>query len=144
MRNTFNIKPIAKMRGCPSDLSKELANYLKNNNNGPRYADSYTYLHELLDYDWIPKTKIKGFVTEEQYKVFLEKGKPDTWITNVADVKCVAIDDNRKPVMYIPVKWEIHTYETANLFYIDAVPYLRELSKSEKYDDVRIVYYFDH
>lgn len=155
VRNNYEIEPIAQPKGVPDDASpeyKEIAD--EYDLDGHSY--SFFTLKELQDYDWTKKLKLEGVVGVEEFKTFLEKGKPDSYsrgsysqhetVTNYDMRDYVnspfrmsqSPDIDRKKTV---VQWYELYSEMAGKFYTRA---LTELAKLGGPEDVRIVFFFDN
>ena len=76
-------KMIDEPRGIPSDASDEYQSACSDWY-GNAHSHSYFTLAELKSYDWQQTTTHSGWVTPEEFKVFLEKGKPSSWCGGTA------------------------------------------------------------
>ena len=111
-----------------------------------------------LEYDWHgQRTKKRGWVGEEEFKVYLEKGRPESWsggvfgrhIVHVTPAQMRAIieghvakEDGKE--YYTQVEWEVSYYECAKNFVDNTIPKLQALSEDGIGEDVRIVFFFDN
>lgn len=147
--------PIAEPKGVPEDASdfykKEAEDYGMDG-----HSHSYFTLAELKAYDWTQTTKHRGWVDVEQYKVFAEKGKPESWsggvsggmvehISNAEMARRIKENDlNKLNHYYTLVEWEETYADSVGDFLTKTVPALEELLKMEMVHDVRIVFFFDN
>ncbi len=76
-REGFN--PISYPKGLPDDISTEVKREAESWG-ADGHSHSWLTLKELLDYDWQgQKTVHYGIVNEKEYKVFKEKGYPESY-----------------------------------------------------------------
>lgn len=136
--------PISFPRGLPIDMSGEA----KSVDFG--YHDmSYVTLRELLDYDWDQTTRHRGYVTAEEFKVYRERGKPDSWCGGVGGSMVRIISNKRMASLidrgddtshrYTQVEWEEKYRESAE----DFLSYVEGLKPLGDPDNVRLVFGFD-
>jgi hypothetical protein len=150
--------PISEPKGLPDDVS-ETVQEESDNWEGDGHSHSYFSLTELLDYDWTQNTKSTGWVGENEFKVFLDKGSPDSYSGGVDGGNVVHINnDEMKNIInnkenkdetknyYTHIEWEISYLEAAVAFYTDTIPQLKEIADKNNisYDDIRIVFWFDN
>lgn len=145
-------KVIAMPRGLPNDMSPELQNDC-----GPDYLEHtphHLYLKEILDFDWDQTTTKTGVVNLEQFKTYLEKGKPESWHGGVSGprvrhisnaemrelISCGVMHEYVLNNFYTTVNWEVRYKESASFFYKNMIPELKKLGEPE---NVRLVMYFD-
>lgn len=145
--------PISNPKGLPNDVS-ELVYDASDAWGVDGHSHSYLTLRELLDYDWNQVTKHVGYVGKEEYKIFKENGKPDTWSGGIwgSDVKYISNQEmdeilngsaSDTPNTYTQVSWDEPYYVSADNFYTKSIPMLKELSDG-KPNDIRIVFWFDN
>jgi len=132
------------------------------------HSHTWASLAELLAYDWDKRVPVEGWVSEEQFRSFREKGKPDSYCGGVAGrlVRHIGnsemsqrLDKPRRPEIedlfnrtgggklsyYTLVRWEQKTGELCGSFYQQFIPALKAYAEAEgvSHDDVRIVFGFD-
>jgi hypothetical protein len=94
--------PIAEPRGLPDDISRELSSIYHDEPFGDDdtrwqtlrdthgsswlgdHSHSYVTLRELLSYSWNKRTNKRGVVDPGNYQVFLDKGEPDSYSSDVS------------------------------------------------------------
>lgn len=122
-------KPIAMPKGVPDDASDY---YLRKVEEWGCDGHSHSWLtiRELLEYDWHgQRTKKRGWVGEEEFKVYLEKGRPESWsggvfggdVIHVTPAQMRAIIEGHVAKeegkeYYTQVEWEVSYYESAKKF----------------------------
>jgi len=95
------VKPQVAGRGIPSDtchidpLYDEEGEIVGGHDWLGEHSFTYATLHELLSLPWDMTFTERGLVTIDEYKVFLEKGSPDSWCGGVSgdDVRILSIED---------------------------------------------------
>ena len=163
--------PIDMPRGLPIDVSPQV----DNESNGwgvDGHSHSWFTLEELLEYDWEgKKTKHRGRVGENDYKIFKEKGHPESWsgfidgasirkVTNLEMNKIIegkierekiSINGEEIDCTYVTqIEWEESYAESCRTFTDETLSKLRAmvgnkygtLVKREK--DLRVVFWFDN
>ena len=150
--------PISEPKGLPDDLSETIRNEA-DEWGCDGHSRTYFSLKELLDYDWNQFTTKRGWVGENEFKLFLEKGRPDGWSGDVGG-SCVAhiTNNEMKDIVngitrkeedksyYTQIEWKTFYYESASCFYTDTIPQLKKIAEDNGIteDDVRIVFWFDN
>ena len=145
--------PISQPRGLPLDLSDE-TNKKSDDWECDGHGHSWLMLHELLDYDWLNQKRYHyGIVNKFEYIEFIKNGKPFSWsggvfgeltkIVSNEEMDEVIRNNNTDFEYFTEIEWETSYADCAHSFYSKTIPALKELSKSENYDDVRIVFWFD-
>lgn len=120
------------------------------------HSHSYLTAKELSDYDWFQLSVKRGVVNEKQYKVFLEKGIPDSysgdsWGNNIIHLTNSEMDAllngtfprEEGKSYHTKVSWKETYQEASGYFYSQTLPALKELAQ-DKPEDVRIVFWFDN
>jgi hypothetical protein len=145
---------ISSDRGLPDDVSGDVQEELDEDRG--LHSITYVTLRELVDYDWNQTTKHYGVVSENEYKVWKEKGKPDGWAGGVSGGMVVHLTIEQMEELiagnlareegkdyYTRVSWEETYAESASDFYPRCVEELKKLSDRTDLSDVRIVMGFD-
>jgi len=144
------LNPIDAPRGIPDDVSKELIPEIQEwGDEG--HSHSWLNLDEVLLYDYNNQiAETVGIVNKEQYRVYLEKGKPDSYSSGASEKSVSVISaeemeeivkDNRENERdyYIRVAWK-ETYSE-----IIGFKFLKKMEKyCKKYSNARIVFWFDN
>ena len=151
--------PISEPKGLPEDISEELKKYHEENEILGDHDFSYLTKDELENYDWEQKITNRGWVGIDQYKVFKEKGKPESWsggvsgsmvehltnkeMENIIEGKTLTIENMR----YVTnVEWEetyIQSVPWDYYFKLTTLEYFLNWDKKEEIENVRIVFGFD-
>lgn len=149
------VKPISEPKGLPSDVS-DILKKESDSWDSDGHSHSYFTLKELKDFDWSQKIRHRGFVNPEEYKSFMENGKPSGWCGGVSGTKVIhippqemqqRIKKNHFPPgdsFYCQIEWE-ETFGEATSF-DDCIKKLESLAwwNEDRYDKVRIVFWFDN
>lgn len=150
------MEPIDEPRGLPYDVSKEV----KVESDGwgiDGHSHSYFTLGEILAYSWTNKKTHYGWVTMEDYKTFLEEGKPACWCGGVSGggVRKVSNDrmeeliekgkEDPKDNIYTQIEWETEIWEDCR-FFLEEVKKMKDMFEEEGLgvDEVRLVFWFDN
>lgn len=161
VRNNDNIVPFAEPRGLPPDLAidQEYGVIGKPSRYGGNYNigdHSFTWLglDEILAFDWERPTTRTGFVSEAEFRVFLEKGQPDSWCGGVGgrtvevvlstEMRRLAVGGGfRMPGMtyYCEVSWTKSLREQIGPYWFAFLDKCRALDPDPK--NVRLVFGFD-
>jgi len=151
VRNGSGFDPIVEPRGVPGDCSKEVKAIVKEwSSDG--HSHSWLTVRELLDYDWQgPTATHQGWVDTDEYGVFKEKGKPNSWSGGVGGiaVKHLSNEDMDKAITEGTADSHCYTLvERVESYATSAGDFLRrtlpELEKLGKAENVRIVCFFDN
>lgn len=148
--------PIDDPRGLPKDVSREIKKE-SDSWDCDGHSHSYFTLKELLDYDWDQKSKIRGWVYENGFLEWQEKGRPSNYCGGVEgkNVEHITWQEMKRKIMdksnkftklmgreYVcNVEWEESYRECANSFLTETIPQLKRLGNPE---NVRIVFWFDN
>lgn len=147
-------KCIAHPKGIPDDASKDYKQLVKNYGEGG-HSHSYLTLEEIDNFDWSQTTKHRGWVNVKQYKIYLKKGKPESWSGGVSGGSVVHIsnEEMNKVIngsidieghLYTQVEWqESYRYSVGKTFF-DSIEEVRKLLKKPGVLDVRLVFFFDN
>jgi len=144
------LNPISDPKGLPEDVSKEVAE--KSDSWGEDgHSHSFFMLKELLDYDWDQESKLRGFVSFDQYRYYKKHGKPISYCGNISgnNVKIITNEQMEEAVqngvsrddLYTKVEWGETYKECVGYFYSHTIPALKKLGGP---DEVRIVFWFDN
>lgn len=68
--------PVSPPRGLPTDMSRELSDYLAHE---LEHTPSWLTLAELLAFDWTQESKKQGVVDVAQWYRWRTRGKPEEW-----------------------------------------------------------------
>ncbi len=145
---------IAMPRDLPLDVSAEIKKE-SDDWNGDGHSHSYFTVAELLQYDWTLKTRHRGFVSPDEYKVFKEKGKPEQWCGGVGGSNIINNEEMDKRIKngidskdtgfgarhYTRVEWSEPYKDSCTEFLEETIPSLKGLGTP---DNVRIVFWFDN
>lgn len=153
--------PIDMPRGLPPDVSV----LVKKQSDGwgdDGHSHSYFTLRELKAYNWNGGiTKLRGWVDARQYKVFKEKGKPESWSGGISGPDIVHLDNKAMEFeiitggnsnVYTQVEWEETYADCADNFITETIPKLEAIVRHHNThwghqpiteDHVRIVFWFD-
>lgn len=175
--------PVSPPRGLPGDLSEEVLERLRvlgQDANGDYLPDpvddvydelektregywslgehsfSWLTLKEILvDYDWKRSTRKRGVVSLEEYRVFKQKGHPESWSGGVTGSSIVHVTESEMRLIdrgdlvldegkkaYCTVGWEATYRERAEGF-LEVMEELRQLAPEGDLSRVRIVFGFD-
>lgn len=145
--------PIADPKGVPEDASDYYKQVVEEWD-GDGHSHSYFSMEELDAYDWNQKTKHRGWVGIEEYKVFKEQGHPNSWsggvdggavkhITNKEMDEVIAGIFVIEGMPYTQVEWESSYLDSAKWF-LEAMKDVKKLKKLKGVEDVRIVFFFDN
>lgn len=143
--------PISDPKGLPEDVSEEI----KANSDewgGDGHSHSYFSLLELKTYNWNQYTIHQGCVDIEEYKIFKERGHPDSWsgdfwgssirkISNEEMDKLILNPPSDELKYYTLVNWKSSYKESIGDIWFKN---MEELSKLGNDDEVRIVFWFDN
>lgn len=149
--------PIFNPRGVPEDASPEFVE-ISDGWGGDGHSHSYLTVRELLDYDWDQQTRLCGWVGEEEYVKWRDKGSPSSWVGGISGqcVKHVTNEEMEQHIcekqahvpqahsadaVFTEVSWGTSYRECASVFLEETLPALQELGPSK---DVRIVFFFDN
>lgn len=157
--------PIFDPRGLPEDVSKDYKQ-LVDNYGVDGHSHSWVTLDELDSYDWNQVTKHRGYVSPLEYKVFKEKGHPNSWSGGVSGGKVEHISNElmdrvleRKEYMkeletkgyvekgkhyYTQVEWQETYRDSVGDTFFKSVESVRDLLKRPDVLDVRLVFFFDN
>ena len=153
VRNYSDFNPISEPRGLPEDASPDVkAQSDVWDMDG--HSHSYLTVTELKAYDWDQQTQHQGIVNLEEFKVYLQKGKPNSWGDGVFGPNVVIVereegvsfisDPSKIPKdkeVYINVDWTESYRDSAGEFLTKTLPKLEVLGDPE---NVRIVFWFDN
>lgn len=148
---------ITDNRGVPEDASPEYLRLVKDwGEDG--HSHSFVTVQEILDFDFDQVAKMKGFVDEENYRKFVEEGKPERWCGYVGggSIEIVSNDEMYDLVFnkhvpyderyYTQVEWNV-TYRDCCKFLLDnIIPEVMEVTKdmvNGDWNKVRFVFFFD-
>ena len=145
----FNI--ISEPRGLPDDVSDEvLAESTDMGCDG--HSHSWLDIAEIKAFDFDQTTTHYGFVSEEDYKIFRSKGKPESWCGGVFGRDVVVLNnieldriidgkDKREDGKnyYTQVHWTEKYRDSFPWFLNMFIPACEKLS-----DEVRLVFWFDN
>jgi hypothetical protein len=145
---------ISSGRGVPDDVSEDVEEKLGYDSH--YHSVTYVTLRELVDYDWNQTTTHYGVVSESEFRVWQEKGKPSSWSGGVSGGMVVHLTNEEMDALingeytreegktyYTRVSWEETYAESASDFYPRCVEELKKLSDRTDLSDVRIVMGFD-
>lgn len=147
-------KPIDYPRGLPDDVTTEVE--IASDRYGvDGHSHSYLTIKELLDYDWDGQVTTQyGVVEVDEYKVFKQNGKPNSWSGDISGgmVRKVSNEemDNLiagnsellKTLTYCTtVKWTESYRDAVGPWWFKTLDKLAELGSP---DDVRLVFWFDN
>jgi hypothetical protein len=136
-------------RGFPDDVSDEVGD--------PSWGHSASWLsaREIVEFNWDQKTIQYGVVNEGQYKVFKEKGAPESYSGGVSGLTIQHISNEEMEDLingtyprqedmeyYTRVSWGELYKDAVGDFYDWSIPKLKELA-GDDLDSVRIVFFFD-
>lgn len=144
--------PITMPRGVPEDASsyykKLVEDYALDG-----HSHSYLTLTELEAYDWSQVTTKRGWVNQEQFKVFVREGRPSSWSGSVQGGGVLHVSNeymqdsinvgNLSPKLYTQVEWQQTYASSCEDFLNNTMPQLRKIAAMELVEDVRIVFFFD-
>lgn len=147
--------PVAMPKGLPDDVS----HYVKARSDSwgvDGHSHSHHTLADLLAYDWRQTTSEYGVVGESGYRIFKEKGAPESWNDgvngsavrqlSVADMdRLLAGDLPRQEGInyYTAIQWMVTYQDAAGSFFTDTIPKLQALA-GDDHNSVRIVFWFDN
>ena len=149
VRNHYEMKPIAELRGLPEDATEETRKEVDDG----LHSVSWLSLPEILSYDWDQVVRMEGWVGPEEFKRYMERGAPESYCRGVGggNVAHVSNSDMRRIVQNGPYPWEkdksfytlLHWEEKyrdvcGNLFAM-----LDEVKKLGDPERIRIVFGFD-
>lgn len=146
---------ISDSRGLPDDASEDVSIEL-GEDDGCYHSVSYIYLNELESFDWDQVAVEYGVVSESQYQVWKETGRPSSYSGGVGGGGVVHISNEEMESIlaghvareegksyYTRVEWKESYSEAVGSFYPGVINKLRELSTDPELEDVRIVFGFD-
>lgn len=151
VRNTMKIKPLSNPKGLPNDVSAEVE-AISDRCGTDGYSHSYFNVEELLNVN--SEYIFKGFVSEEQFKIFNLTGSPNVWQYNIfgARVKIIHFSDMQSYVdgvmlndkqfdYYTEIEWIVSYKDICGHFKntIEQLSLLNRFSDSE----IRIVFWFN-
>lgn len=145
--------PISEPKGIPDDASDYYKLAVKEYGEDG-HSHSYFTMEELDAYDWEQTTVHRGWVGLEEYKVFKEKGRPNSWSGGVSGgaVKHLTNKEMDEVIAgtfvvegnpYTQVEWTT-TYRDSAQWFLKDMEAVRKLKKLKRVDDVRVVFYFDN
>jgi hypothetical protein len=73
------ITPISLPRGIPDDITPETRSILSDEHSG-----TWLGLDEVMHHDWGEAMRVGGVVDLDQYRVFVQQGRPDSWCGDVS------------------------------------------------------------
>ena len=148
--------PIFKPRGVPENASEEYRKW-SDDWDGDGHSHSYHTVRQLINFQhWKEDIIHYGIVTEEEYKIFKEKGMPESYCGGMSGPDIVEISNESLEAIisgeaareadkhYITrVQWKEGYWLAVGGFYTESIPKLRELARDDL-DSVRIVFFFDN
>jgi hypothetical protein len=146
--------PIAMPKGLPDDVSGPVK---KLERDCPDWhSHSWLTLRDLQDYDFDRTHIHRGYVSENGYRTFLEKGYPDSWNGDVMGETIIKITNeqmtrliggstrpNEEYSYYTQLEWETPYRDCFPSLFTKIIPRLEELSGGDP-DAARIVFWFDN
>lgn len=150
--------PISEPKGLPKDVSLKVQEE-SDEWDCDGHSHNYFSLKELLDYNWNQFTNKRGWVSEKEYKTFLEKGRPESWSNGIGGGSIVYVSNEemkhiihnsilkeKDKYYYTQIEWKTFYYESAGSFYTNTIPQLKKIAEENNvdYDDIRIVFWFDN
>jgi len=75
--------PISLPKELPDDVSPEVA-VQSESWGGDGHSHTWLTVAELDAYNWEQTTKLRGWVSEKEYKQFLEAGRPESWCGGIS------------------------------------------------------------
>lgn len=104
------ITPIAEPRGVPEDATPEALALLSDG-----HTPTWLMLEEVMNYDWDQPLHRGGVVSLEEFKTYLDDGKPDGWCGGISGPKIVFVspevatqmvrEGKQDPNTYVPLRW---------------------------------------
>ncbi len=146
--------PIFKPRGVPENASEEYKKW-SGDWDSDGHSHSYHTVRQLVNFQhWEEGSIHYGMVGQEDYKVFKEKGIPESYCGDISGRDVIHIsnkemDDifNRSyPIKdgkqyFTRVQWQEGYKDVVGNFYTWSIPKLKELT-GDDLDSVRIVFFF--
>lgn len=146
--------PIDDPRGVPEDASDYYKKMVEEwGEDG--HSHSYFYMPEIDEYDWSQGTIHRGWVGVDGYKVFKEKGHPESWSGGVGGgaVAHITNEEMDKYILegfpdpekhyYTQISWG-NTYMDSAKWFLKDMEQVKKLKKLKGVEDVRIVFFFDN
>lgn len=84
------VEPITEQRGLPDDMSD--AAYVWFRHHGGDHSDTWLMLDEVLQYDWSREIIKRGCVTVDDYRVYVQRGRPENWCADVSGGRIRFVD----------------------------------------------------
>jgi len=148
--------PISEPRGVPKDVGVDYAHWV-NEWNGDGHSHSYHTVRQLVEYPhWESRVTKCGVVSENEYKVFKEKGYPESWCGDCSGRDIVKVTNREMDSIidgstlrgvdkkyFTSVEWKDAYKNRIHGFFSESVPKLKELA-GDDLDSVRIVFFFDN
>jgi len=146
--------PISEPKGLPEDVSEGVKK--ESDRWGvDGHSHSWFTLKELLDYNWSRTMVKRGWVTQDEYKEFKEKGEPQSWSSwaggrGVIHISNAEMDDllqgkypdyNENISYYTNIEWRAEYLDYLRHFLTTTIPAMQKLGNPE---DVRAVFWFDN
>lgn len=154
VRNEYGANPISEPKGLPDDVS-----FLVSEKSAEWGVDGHSHsfltARELIEFNWDQVVTVEGWVSEQQYKEFKEKGSPSGWcgavggggvqhITNREMDNFIAGKGFRlSDAYYTLINWQWPYTYYARSFHDWSIPKLKELA-GDDLDSIRLVFWFDN
>lgn len=146
-------QPISAPRGLPEDVSGEVK-CASDEWGVDGHSHSWLTLAEAAGYDYEQSTENFGVVNESEFRIFEEKGKPESWCGDIGGccVLVVSNDEMRRLVSgaiprkdginyYTRVSWKESYRDMIGKWWFKTLDTLRE---QFGLDNVRLVFWFDN
>lgn len=170
VRNYFDLHPIDDVRGLPVDVSSEVQ-AISDDWGEDGHSHSFFTLAELFTYDWTQTAALSGYIDAVEYVNWTryKRGEgegPESWCADTSAAKVpeeemagrlTGVDAyQRKEAIeaelvrrglyrtYTHVSWTLPYYKMCRDFWSDVIPQLLTMATEQRYDDVRIVFWFDN
>ncbi|MFH5185757.1 hypothetical protein ACHHV8_25625 [Paenibacillus sp. TAB 01] len=155
VRNQYEITPISEPKCMPNDVSSEIKS-ISEEWGCDGHSHTWLTAKELTEFDWSQTVVQEGWVSENQYQVFMERGRPESWsggvgggrVRHVSNTEMNRILKEKYPweendSFYTLVKWALPYSEIVGSFYSWSVPKMKELAGNDL-ESARIVFWFDN
>lgn len=146
--------PISEPRGTPDDISNEIKTE-SDNWGSDGHSHSWFTLKELKEYDYTQKTTHSGWVNDNEYKQFKEKGHPDSWCGHISGNTVNHIDNESMDKIlsgefekvpdntyFTEIEWGVEYKNCINDLYWKLLDILAKIEPNS--ENIRIVFWFDN
>jgi hypothetical protein len=144
VRNYYGFNPISEPRGIPEDAC-DLVKKEHEKWGCDAHSASYHTLQQLLDYNWDQTAIHSGWVSESEYLVFKETGRPHSYsggvggggvvhLTNeqMKDLIAGKLEREENKFYYTEVSWSEPYRESVSYFLNKSIPRLQALQYAEQ------------